>query len=75
MALSIGAPGVPGAALVCAAFLLPQIGVSAYAVSLITGIYPLIGMALVVCNITGDAALSAIVAKSERMLDMEKYRA
>ena len=75
MALSVGAPGVPGAALVCAAFLLPQIGVSADAVSLIMGIYPLIGMALVVCNITGDAALTAIVAKSERMLDMEKFKA
>ena len=75
MALSVGAPGVPGAALVCAAFLLPQIGVSADAVSLIMGIYPLIGMALVVCNITGDAALTAIVAKSERMLDIEKFKA
>ena len=74
MALSVGAPGVPGAALVCAAFLLPQIGVPADAVSLITGIYPLIGMALTVCNVTGDAALSAIVARSERMLDLKKFR-
>ena len=74
LALSIGAPGVPGATLVCAAFLLPQVGVPTEAISLITGIYPLLGMALTVINITGDAAISSIVARSENMLDMEQYR-
>ena len=71
--LSMGSPGVPGGNLVCITLLLPQIGVPAEAVSLVMGLYPLIGMMQTCVNVTGDAAVTAIVAGTERLLDKEKY--
>ena len=71
--LSVGAPGVPGAALVCISILLPQIGVPAEAISIIMGLYAIIGMIMVCVNITGDAAITLIVARSEKMLDQEIF--
>ena len=71
--LSVGAPGVPGAALICLSILLPQIGVPAEAISLVMGLYPLVGMILVCVNVTGDAAMTLIVARKEQMVDLEVY--
>lgn len=71
--LSIGAPGVPGAALVCLSILLPQVGVPSEAVSLVMGMYSLVGMILVCTNVTGDAAVTLITAKHEKLLDMSIY--
>ena len=73
MVLSVGSPGVPGGNLVCIALLIPQIGVPAEAVSLIMGLYPLVGMMQTCTNVTGDAVVSMIVAKREGLLDMQKY--
>ena len=73
LVLSVGAPGVPGAALVCISILLPQIGVPAEAISIIMGLYAIIGMIMVCVNITGDAAITLIVARSEKMLDQEIF--
>ncbi len=71
--LSIGAPGVPGAALICMSILFPQIGVPADAVSLVMGLYALVGMILTCTNVTGDAAVTLILAKHEKLLDMDVY--
>lgn len=71
--LSVGAPGVPGAALICITLLLPQIGVPAEAVSLIMGLYPIVGMMMVCTNVTGDAVVTTIVARHEKLLDLKKY--
>ena len=75
LALSVGAPGVPGAALICISLLLPQIGVPPEAISLIMGIYTLAGMGQTCTNVTGDAVVTTLVAKSEKMIDIEKYNA
>ena len=71
--LSIGAPGIPGAGLVCLSVLLTQIGVPAEALSLVMGIDSLLGMFRTAVNSAGDVAVSLIVAKSENLLDIEKY--
>ena len=71
--LSIGAPGIPGAGLVCLSVLLTQIGVPAEALSLVMGIDSLLGMFRTAVNSAGDVAVSLIVAKSENLLDVEKY--
>ena len=71
--LSIGAPGVPGAALVCLSILLPQIGVPSEAISLIMGLYSLVGMILVCTNVTGDAVMTLIVGKQENQVDLKVY--
>ena len=47
--------------------------VPAEAVSLVMGLYPLIGMMQTCVNVTGDAAVTAIVAGTESLLDKEKY--
>lgn len=73
MVLSVGSPGVPGGNLVCITLLVPQIGVPAEAVSLVMGLYPLVGMMQVCANVTGDAVVSTIVAKHEKLIDLKKY--
>ncbi len=74
MVLSVGSPGVPGGNLVCLALLIPQIGVPAEAISLVLGLYPIVGMMQTCANVTGDAVVSTIVAKQEGMLDILKYK-
>lgn len=74
MVLSLGSPGVPGGNLVCIALLVPQIGIPAEAISLIMGLYPIMGMMQTCANVTGDAVVTTIVAKHEKLMDMEKYR-
>ena len=72
--LSVGAPGVPGGALVCIALLLPQYGIPVEGISLIMGLYSLVGMMQTCVNVTGDATVTTIVAKSEGLMDMEKFK-
>lgn len=72
--LSVGAPGVPGGALVCISILLPQIGIPAEAISIIMGLYSIVGMMQTCVNVTGDAAVTLTVAKSEQLVDLEVYR-
>ena len=71
--LSIGAPGIPGSGLVCLSVLLVQLGVPAEALSLIMGIDSLLGMMRTAVNSTGDVAASLITAKTEKLLDIDKY--
>ncbi|MCR5733319.1 MAG: dicarboxylate/amino acid:cation symporter [Lachnospiraceae bacterium] len=71
--LSLGTPGVPGASLVCLSILLYQIGVPIEAIGLIMGVDSLLDMFRTVSNTTGDMAVTAIVAKSEKLIDLKKY--
>ncbi|MCR5747789.1 MAG: dicarboxylate/amino acid:cation symporter [Lachnospiraceae bacterium] len=75
MVLSVGSPGVPGGVLICITILISQIGIPAEATSLIMGLYPLVSMMQTCTNVTGDAVVSAIVAKKENKLDIAKYNA
>ena len=72
--LSLGSPGVPGGNLVCIALLVPQIGIPAESISLIMGLYPLVGMMQTCANVTGDAVVTAIVAKRANLMDMKKFK-
>ena len=71
--LSIGAPGIPGSGLICLSVLLTQIGVPTEAIGLVMGIDSLVGMFRCMSNCTGDVAMSVLVARREKSLDMEKY--
>ncbi len=71
--LSLGTPGVPGASLVCVGILLNQIGVPIEAIGLIMGVDSLLDMFRTASNTTGDVAVTLIVAKTEKLLDIEKY--
>ena len=72
--LSMGAPGIPGAGVICLSVLLEQLQVPTEAVSLVMGIGPLLGMFLCMSNCIGDMVVTTIVAKQSGELDMEAYR-
>ena len=72
--LSLGSPGVPGGTLVCISILLPQIGVPAEAISIVMGLYTVVGMSIACINVTGDAVITLYTAKTEKMLDLEVFR-
>ncbi|SEL90866.1 Na+/H+-dicarboxylate symporter [Butyrivibrio sp. ob235] len=72
--LSLGCPGVPGAAIVCVGIVLVQIGVPIESVGLIIGIHPIIDMFETMSNTTGDVAAALIVAKTEGLLDVDLYK-
>ncbi|MCP4747731.1 MAG: dicarboxylate/amino acid:cation symporter [Desulfobacteraceae bacterium] len=76
---SIGTAGVPGAGAIMLLMVLDSIGLKvepgsavAAAYAMIFGIDALLDMGRTACNVTGDMAVSCIVAKTEGELD-EKY--
>ena len=71
--LSIGAPGIAGAGLICLSVLLTQLGVPVEAVGIIMGVDSLCGMFRTMSNCLGDVAVTTIVAKSEGEFDQEMY--
>jgi Na+/H+-dicarboxylate symporter len=70
---SIGTAGVPGVGLITLAMVLQQVGLPIEGVALIIGVDRLLDMVRTVVNITGDAMVSTVVAKSEGLLDEQRY--
>lgn len=70
---SIGTAGVPGVGLVMLTMVLSQVGLPVEGIALILGVDRLMDMIRTVVNITGDAVVSTIVAKTEGKLDMAVY--
>ena len=70
---SIGTAGVPSVGLVLLAGVLAQVGLPEEGIALILGVDRLLDMTRTVVNITGDASVTTIVAKSEGQLDMDVF--
>ncbi|MBE9548701.1 MAG: dicarboxylate/amino acid:cation symporter [Proteobacteria bacterium] len=70
---SIGTAGVPSVGLVILAGVLANVGLPTEGIALILGVDRLLDMTRTAVNITGDAAVTTIVAKSESELDMTVY--
>jgi len=66
---SIGTAGVPGVGLVMLSMVLTQVGLPVEGIALIIGVDRLLDMMRTAVNVTGDAAVSCVVAKSEQQLD------
>ncbi len=66
---SIGTAGVPGVGLVMLTMVLGQVGLPIEGIALILGVDRLMDMIRTAVNISGDAVVSTIVAKSEGKLD------
>jgi Na+/H+-dicarboxylate symporter len=62
---SIGTPGVPGGSIVMLIIVLTSVGIPVEGLALILGVDRPIDMLRTVVNVTGDATVSSIVAKSE----------
>ena len=72
---SIGTAGVPGVGTVMLAMVLEQMELPVEGIGLILGVDRLLDMTRTAVNITGDAAVSCIVARSEGKFDLDVYRA
>ena len=73
VALSVGAPGVPGAALVCLASIVSALGLPAEATAVVLGIDPICSMLRTALNTVGDIAATTILAKNEKLINEEVY--
>ena len=72
---SIGTAGVPGVGLIMLAMVLQQVGLPVEGIALIIGVDRLLDMIRTAVNVSGDAMVSCIVAKSENKLDEEIFNA
>ncbi len=70
---SIGTAGVPGVGLIMLAMVLDQVGLPVEGIALIIGVDRLLDMMRTAVNVTGDAAATVIIAKSENGLNKEIY--
>ena len=66
---SMGTAGVPGVGLVMLSMVLTQVGLPVEGIALISGVDRLLEMMRTAVNVTGDAAVTCVVAKSEQQLD------
>lgn len=70
---SIGTAGVPGVGLVMLAMVFNQVGLPIEGIGLIVGVDRLLDMSRTAVNVTGDAVISCVVAKSENQFDQGVY--
>ena len=72
---AVGTAGVPSAGIVMLASVLTQVGLPVEGIALILAVDRLLDMARTVVNVSGDAAVTCIVARMEGELDEKVYRA
>ncbi|KVO11056.1 sodium:dicarboxylate symporter [Burkholderia ubonensis] len=70
---SIGAAGVPGAAIVVMSLVLASVGLPIEIVALIAAVDRLIDMGCTSANVTGDTVTAVVVAHTEGTLDVDQY--
>jgi Na+/H+-dicarboxylate symporter len=72
---SIGTAGVPGVGLIMLAMVLRQVNLPVEGIGLIIGVDRLLDMARTAVNVSGDATVTCIVARSEGQFSLETFRA
>jgi Na+/H+-dicarboxylate symporter len=70
---SIGTAGVPGVGLVMLAMVLRQVNLPVEGIALIIGVDRLLDMVRTAVNITGDSAVTCVVARSEGQFSEETF--
>lgn len=70
---SVGTAGVPGVGLIMLSMVFAQVGLPIEGIGLILGVDRLLDMLRTAVNVGGDAAVTAIVAKSEGKMDLDVY--
>ena len=70
---SIGTAGVPGVGLIMLSMVFTQVGLPVEGIGLILGVDRLLDMIRTAVNVSGDATVSVIVAKSEKKFDPTIY--
>ena len=70
---SIGAAGIPGGSLIMMGMVFTTVGLPMEGIALIAGVDRLLDMLRTTINITGDAAITLIIDRSEGKLDEKMY--
>jgi Na+/H+-dicarboxylate symporter len=70
---SVGTAGVPGVGLIMLSMVFTQVGLPVEGIGLILGVDRLMDMIRTAVNVSGDAVVSSIVAKSEGSLNVTIY--
>lgn len=70
---SIGTAAVPGVGLVMLTLVFSQVGLPLEAIGLILGVDRIIDMTRTAVNVTGDAVVTSIVAKSEGKMELDVF--
>lgn len=70
---SVGTAGVPGVGLIMLSMVFAQVGLPIEGIGLILGVDRILDMLRTAVNVGGDAAVTAIVAKSENKMDTAIY--
>lgn len=70
---SIGTAGVPGVGLIMLSMVFTQVGLPVEGIALVLGVDRLMDMIRTAVNVSGDATVSCIVAKSEGKLDQSIF--
>jgi len=70
---SIGTAGVPGVGLIMLAMVFNQVGLPVEGIALIMGVDRLLDMMRTAVNVTGDATVTTIVARSEDSISMDTF--
>lgn len=70
---SVGTAGVPGVGLVMLSMVFTQVGLPVEGIGLILGVDRLLDMLRTAVNVSGDAVVTSIVAKSESKLDLAVF--
>jgi len=70
---SIGTAGVPGVGLIMLSMVFAQVGLPLEGIGLILGVDRLLDMVRTAVNVTGDAVVSSVVAKSEGKFDTSVF--
>ncbi len=71
---SIGTAGVPGVGLIMLAMVFNQVGLPVEGIGLILGVDRILDMIRTAINITGDATVTCIVARSENTIDDQIFQ-
>ncbi len=71
---SIGTAGVPGVGLIMLSMVFTQVNLPVEGIGLVLGVDRLMDMIRTAVNVSGDAVVSTIVAKSEGKLDIDTYK-
>ena len=72
---SIGTAGVPSAGMIMLASVLTQVGLPVEGIAIVLSVDRLLDMLRTIVNVSGDAAVTCIVARSEGQLDEAVYKA
>jgi Na+/H+-dicarboxylate symporter len=70
---SIGTAGVPGVGLIMLAMVLQQVGLPVEGIGLIIGVDRLLDMTRTAVNVSGDLAVTTVVARSENRFDQSVF--